>query len=241
MKGTSIEIASKITEILKQETSKYKSKAYALGFSGGLDSTILMAASGLALNPYTVGFASSKDMENATNAANALGFQLKKVILDDIDINEYIKIMKDIDSGISKSDMGYELVLMILLDRIEEDYLITGQGSDELFYGYRRFIDEPNLRNKHHLYKLYSDTLPREQKIADYFGKHLVTPYLNEEIVSIAQDLPKELNVDGERNKIILRNVAENLGIPERIRETRKKAAQYGSGISKFLRNAAEI
>ena len=238
MNGLSRDIVNRLTESLKSEMVKYNSGEYALGFSGGLDSTVLMVASGLSLKPYTVGFQNSRDLENSGKASGVLGFSSRNIILDDLDISRYVSDLRKIDGEISKSDMGYELILMILLDNIEEEFLVTGQGSDELFYGYRRFIDDPGLSNSGHLEKLYSVTLPREKKIAEYYGKSLITPYLSPEIVDIARDLPRYLNVEGERNKILLRSAAENLGIPDNIRETRKKAAQYGSGISRFLKKS---
>ena len=177
----------------------------------------------------------SRDFENAVKASRLLNFTLNHIDLDEIDLKSYIEIVKEIDPDISNSELGYELVLTILLDRIPEKTVYTGQGADELFFGYRRFLDDPGLDNADHMNKLFTVTLPRELKIADYFGKTLKAPYLESNIAKLVAPLPREDHFAGETNKAILRAVASLKGLPPEIISLKKKAAQYGSGINKRI------
>ncbi|WP_171823300.1 hypothetical protein [Thermogymnomonas acidicola] len=96
---------------------------------------------------------------------------------------------------IPREDMGgFEIVLLLVVQRCEGDTVVCGQGSDELFYGYHKFrVREPDNRDS--LRKLQDSVLPREVKMARMFGKELVTPYLNTEVVEIANSIPKWIHL----------------------------------------------
>lgn len=208
----------------------------ALGFSGGIDSSLINFIAGNSLHPYNVSVPGSRDLSNATMVSERLGFKFTHIDPSELDIKKYREIIHEADPGISESDMGYEIVLAVLLDSMDEEYLVTGQGSDELFYGYRRFIDNPDLTNEAHMKKLYGSTLPREERMARAMGKKLVTPYLSPEIIKIMNDVPREKNFMGDVNKFMLRQAAICLGYPPDLAMIPKKAAQYGSGILKLMR-----
>ena len=230
-----VSIAEKITLELDRYFSQISPSDSAIAYSGGLDSTILLAFSGFRLKPYNLSSRDSRDFENASNASGLLNFSLNHIDLDEIDMKSYVEIVKEIDPDINNSELGYELVLTILFDRIPEKNVYTGQGADELFFGYRRFQDDPGLDNAGHMNKLFTVTLPRELKIADYFGKTLKAPYLESDIARLVASIPREDHFAGETNKAILRAVASLKGLPSEIISLKKKAAQYGSGINKKI------
>ena len=211
-----------------------------IAFSGGLDSSILLKLSEGKLNAYTLGLKSSVDIRNAARTSVLLNCTFKSIYLENIDLKHYIEILKTIDPKISKLDLSYELVLAILLDHIDENTIFTGQGADELFYGYNIFRNAEQKDNSVELNKLYSATLPREKLIANYFHKSLKTPYLSADIYECLGGTVKEDHIGAEQNKVILRLVAGKLGMPDEVMNVPKKAAQYGSGISKILRNASK-
>lgn len=209
---------------------------YAIAYSGGLDSTVLLALACDMASPYTLGGENSRDLENALRGSEILGIPDQIVRLDSIDVEKYVSILLEIDPGIGKQDIGFELVLAILLDSVKEEAIITGQGADEIFYGYHRFIEDPGLTNRGHLKKLWNETLPREKALGDYFGKRLITPYLNKDVLEILEETTRDDHFTDRENKAILRYVAETMGLPGSITGLRKKAAQYGSGIMNRLR-----
>ncbi len=231
-----VECADCVLKNLENYFSLQKFHDTALAFSGGLDSTLLLKISNGRLRPYTLGTASSIDVRNARYASALLDVPLMLINLERVDISHYMNILVQIDPSISRLDLSFELVLAVLLDNIKERIVFTGQGADELFYGYSRFRDQATMDNRREMDKLMNVTLPREEKIAEYFGKDLRTPYLSAGMQECLQDMSKEDHMDAGQNKIVLRVVADRLKLPEGIVSVPKKAAQYGSGMSKILK-----
>jgi asparagine synthase (glutamine-hydrolysing) len=67
-------------------------------------------------------------------------------------------------------------------------------------------------------------------------------PFAAYQVARFAVDLPIELKIQpkkGEQRKLLLRNVARNLGLPQAIVDRPKKAVQYSTGVSKSLRKIA--
>jgi len=66
----------------------------------------------------------------------------------------------------------------------------------------------------------------------------LRVPYLDLDVINMAMNIPIKYKINSENDllrKCILREVAQELGVPKEIVKRPKKAAQYGSGIHKML------
>lgn len=226
-------IPEKIYEILREEVSRYPGAA--LAFSGGLDSSLLLHASDLSLIPYTVHHGISQDYVNSSKASELLGVHVNFISCSDDEVRKAAEEVRSMDNSISFSDLGYEVVLMLIIKNVNEKIIVTGQGADELFYGYSKYLDG-KLENLEDMEKLTSKTVPREKKMATIYGKTLVTPYLSTRIFEICGALNRDDFIKGGINKIPLREAAKKAGLPEEIYSVRKKAAQYGSGVQKVLR-----
>ncbi len=208
-------------------------EASAIAYSGGLDSSILFHLSN-ALKAYTFGLAGSHDIQSAKNHSALLH---KEVIVKEVSrdlIAKAADIVVSIDADIKANELGYETLLCLALMHIESDVLVTGQGADEIFYGYKRFMSNEE-NNEKSIQKLFDVTLPREKKIAQYMGKRLITPYLEGEILNFAK-LPKSAHIVEGTNKFLLRRAAVVLGLPVEIAMQPKKAAQFGSGLDRVIR-----
>lgn len=227
----------KVMEALENFFRSRDLETASLAYSGGLDSSVLLSLCPKTVVPYTLGDEGSKDSTNSLDGSLKLGYKAVSVPLRSADLEEYVSTVRAIDPGISRRDLGYEVVLAILLDNIKESLVITGQGADEIFYGYNIFRKNPHMDNSGHMKKLYEETLPREQAIAEHFGKELITPYLSGEILEIIDSVGREANFSGEYNKAILRYAATQTGMPEDMVERKKTAAQYGSGLMKRLKS----
>lgn len=225
-----------MAEALRAFFSSLDREDYAIAYSGGLDSTILLSLCSKWAIPYTLGSEGSRDFTNSGANSGLLGSHPVRIEVESLDLGRYVDIIRSIDPEITKRDIGYEAVLAVLLDQIPEKNIITGQGADELFYGYRKLFDDPGMSNRQHLDKLANETLPRETALASHFGKKLVTPYLDSGIAEIIADVTRDDHFSGEYNKAILRSAGLELGLPESIITVRKTAAQYGSGILKKLK-----
>ena len=229
-------IAALVLSKLKVFFSGLRESSTAVAFSGGLDSSVIFALCPENFSAYVAGVSDSGDVNNAMGAAQLLGRNCREIIVSRGDVVGYARTVMEIDPEIDLRDLGFETVLAAVLDRTDEKTLITGQGADELFYGYSRFIFDPEMANKDALEKLFKITLPRETRIASYFGKRLICPYLESGISEIQGISMRENNISGTENKLILRQVSSVLGIPSEIASKKKKAAQYGSGFMKILK-----
>ena len=208
----------------------------ALLLSGGIDSSLLLSVYKDKVTPYTIGFPGSQDISFSEKLCNEFSLKLNIIeIREDMARNAFRKVM-EADNNIPFTDLGFETVFQIACHQVKNNKIMTGQGADEIFYGYMKFRDGREKDNKNSLEKLFNITLPREMKIANSSGKDLIAPYLDKNILDAFSALPYEMHVSNSANKIIIREAARIAGLPDFIIHRPKKAAQYGSGINSFLR-----
>ena len=212
----------------------------AMAFSGGLDSSILLHLSPASTRPYVVGLHESRDILSAMESASWLHKDVTVFEVTEDQIIDAALNVRKIDPGIKITDLGFETVLYLTLSSISEDILVTGQGADEIFYGYHRFLSGNEGTNTSSMQKLLNITLPREKRMAESIGKQILTPYLEPAIVKYASMGPS-LHIANGKNKIILRAAGAKLGVPGLICQREKKAAQYGSGVDRVLRKNFEL
>lgn len=230
--------AAVLAQILREETQCRKSLAVA--FSGGLDSGIiayLLRDCGAKF--YTVGIEGSRDFENAKDAAKLLNLDLEIIEIEEKDILDGLLFLKQVDPEISVVEASFELPLYFVCSYAPENFIVTGQGSDEIFGGYRKYLRKPKLM-KEDLYILLKRTWPREKRIAKLLGKELLTPYLSKRVLEFSLTLPTEMKIREGVRKYILREAAKLMGVPESIYMREKRAAQYGSGIWKMIKRMAK-
>ena len=208
-----------------------------IAFSGGLDSGILayLIEEG---NLCTVGVDNSWDIEMAKKSAKILGRDLNIIVVEEESIISAAKFLLENFGNLSPVEVSFEIPLVILLDKCKEYKMVTGQGADELFGGYKKYLEKKEEMGRD-VEKVLKVTNPRERRMAEIFGKELIFPYLNEEIVKFALNIPDDLKIRDGVRKYILRESAKILGVPKEIYMAKKKAVQYGSGIWKSLKKIA--
>jgi asparagine synthase (glutamine-hydrolysing) len=164
------------------------------------------------------------------------------VVVGEEEIGRAIKGMVPI-FGASPLTLSFEMPLYLVLGVANEDLLLCGQGADELYAGYSRYrsMDESTMRTTmgHDLEALIAHGMGVEKRAAEAFGKTLVHPFLDPEVVKVSLDLPLEVLLRGDENKAILRDVGRALGLGP-IADRKKKAAQYGSGIMNAMKAMAK-
>ncbi len=231
------EAARKLILGLESAIERLEGKS-ALSFSGGIDSTLLLHLSGYSLVPYTIGVEGSRDIENSLHISEVLGFKTNVIEVGAEEVSYAVSEIRKIDPGTDIREMGYEAVLYLSLEHSLEKVMVTGQGADELFYGYRKYMIT-DAGNQEDIQKLRQRTLPREKVISETLGKMLVTPYLSEDVVLLSEAIGKHDCIAGEVNKTVVRMAMKLSGLPESVYTMKKKAAQYGSGIQKIIRKMA--
>jgi asparagine synthase (glutamine-hydrolysing) len=213
-------------------------------FSGGIDSSVVASLVSRHSQPtlYTVGVEGAHDLTVAKSTAEGLGLDWVGVIVGEEEIRQAIKGMTPI-FGTSPLTLSFEMPLYLVLGVAAEDLLLCGQGADELYAGYSRYrsMDEKAMRSAmaQDVEALIAHGMGIEKKAAEAFGKTLVHPFLDPEVVRVSLDLPLEMLLRGDENKAILRDVGRALGLGP-IADRKKKAAQYGSGIMNALKAMAK-
>ena len=128
--------------------------------------------------------------------------------------------------------------------------LLAGQGADELFGGYHRYLSKYKREGAkavqqsmfNDLMKSHEVNFQRDEPVCAYYGVDLRLPYVDCEVARFALSLPLNQKIDSPTDllrKKVLRQVARNLGLPESLAFRPKKAVQYATGVDKALRRLA--
>ena len=121
------------------------------------------------------------------------------------------------------------------------DTFFTGLGSEEIFAGYH-FHDEAKDVHKEcwkRLKSMWQRDLKRDYAIANAMKIKLITPFLDESLIKTAMGISSKRKIDQKNKKIILREIAQDLGLMKKFAWRAKKAAQYGSYFDKCIAKLA--
>ncbi len=220
---------------------------FGLLLSGGIDSTavgLALARGGNKFNCYFTGIKESsepKDLIHAKRAAKEIGMPLKTKF---VSMKDYEKALPKIVELVGSGDpvlVGVSSMLYFATKTMKEKYAFTGTGSDEIFGGYNRFKESKNFKkdSEEALQKLLKNDLKVFERVAEYNGVQLVSPYLDKKLINGAKKLSKKDLVDSNMNKKVLREIALDLGLSEELAMRPKKAAQYGSNFDKAIHQLA--
>ena len=111
--------------------------------------------------------------------------------------------------------------------------IITGDGADELFAGYNFLVNKPENELEAEIKRVCSVMHFPTQEIGKSLGVKVESPFLNEKVIEIANQIPSNLKVKEEENvrygKWILRKTFETY-IPTQIAWRKKSPMQEGAG-----------
>lgn len=220
-------------------------------FSGGVDSTLLAVLCndlGVRTELYTVGSEDSPDVKFAKKVADYIGLATHTRIVDEELVREYTPLVLNAIEEWNLMKLGVGMTAYLAAEMAHENgirVMLSGQGADELFAGYHRYLrfyGEKGEKAQEDLISdvenLYHVNLERDDKVTMASSVELRVPYLDVQIINIAMNTPIKYKINGSNDRLrkcILREVARELGVPVEIVERPKKAAQYGSGIHKIL------
>ena len=248
--------ASKLDKLLKLSVSKRVEGLDKLGviFSGGVDSSILALLleeiscnKKLDITLYAVGSEGSKDLEAAKYATEYLGLPLKTQTVTPELIKKHLGDVVHAIGDDNLMKIGVGLTTYFATRMIHEDGLkvaISGQGADELFGGYNRYLKsyengDLEWEIREDISNMYHVNLERDDACSMLNSVEIRLPFLDNNLVEYAINLPVKNKISGSEDvlrKNVLRKFAFNEGLDKEIAYRPKKAAQYGTGIDKILR-----
>lgn len=212
-------------------------------FSGGLDSSLLtaLAKPRSDLRLYTVGYPGSHDLDAGRRGAEEMGLPWEPILIDDTVLAEAVAFLRDRMGLTDPVVISFEVPLYVVCSQVKEKVLLSGQGADELFGGYARYAamspSELGRARAEDLQRLLFEGFLREVRMAEGFGKTLVCPYLDLNVIETALSIPCEELFGELGNKQPLRRIAASMGLGSA--KAPKKAAQYGSGVMKAMKRLA--
>jgi len=227
-----------------------------IAFSGGLDSSIIATMIGKCVKDVlliSVGLEGSRDLEDAERISREIGLPFRAETYTISDVEETLpKVLWLIEeaNALRAAICIPEFWLAEKSFKMGYRAIFSGQGSDELFAGYHKYLrsySESFSAVEENLYydtlRLHENSLEPKEKIYTFHNVEVRFPYVDYDLASFALSLPVTLKISSSNDplrKRILRKLAEYIGLPLEVYLKPKKAIQYGTGVSQALRKIAK-
>ncbi|MHA2065627.1 MAG: asparagine synthase C-terminal domain-containing protein [Candidatus Thorarchaeota archaeon] len=251
-KTTREEVIRRLAFALGNSFKRIEGRRAGVLFSGGVDSSLVALLAQEVCQEVQLYSASSKpfhDRMAAANAADALGMHLNQIeIKSDVVWDVLPHLIHAIESA-HLMDVEIALPFYLASSQAASDgvpLMLSGQGPDELFAGYARhvriFEDEGEHALDTHLWnevmRTHETNIERDDRAIAFHGIESGFPYLSADFIELALTIPSEWKVrpgSQPERKIIFRELARQMGLPQSISDSPKKATQYSSGSSRIL------
>lgn len=237
-----------LDEAIKKRIPQQK---FGLLFSGGVDSTYLakyFKEQEYEFTCYTAvldGEQDAPDFLAAQQVAHELGLTLRVQKIQLADFPHYLQTVVPLieDSNVVK--VGVALTFFGACELAKEDgckVIFSGLGSEEIFAGYERHKHAADINKEclSGLLKIYERDLYRDDVITMANHLELRLPFLDRALVAYALRIPGQYKLRENCTKYILRDIAQQSGVPEASAWRKKTAAQYGSRIDAALGKLAK-
>jgi asparagine synthase (glutamine-hydrolysing) len=233
-----------------------KTRGGAVAFSGGIDSTLAayyLREAGGDINLVCVGVGDQREYREARRAAEALNLDVNihPFTKDELEysLDEIILSVEDPNP----MKIGVAAPLYFVARQAMEDghtTIFSGNGSDELFGGYQKYMKQWLTEGEKVSDTMYRDVMEswrdnydRDAKVCKDLGARLVLPFADARIIMFGLGVPTKFKLppdNEEPRKIILRRLAKSLGFPAEVSDRPKKAAQYSTGVHRALSRIAK-
>ncbi len=252
--------AAKRLQALLEESIQRRTcdvKEVAVAFSGGLDSSLiayLASKLGVKVNLLHVSMENQAETEEAIEASNRLNLPLQIHLFKDSDVEKTLPKVVELIEEPDPIKASIGLPFYWAAEKAAEagfQVMLAGQGADELFGGYQRYVNEYCKEGSEKVRKtmfndvvrIYESNLERDLKITGFHDVELRLPFASFELAEFALSLPIECKIEQKPDtlrKLVLRKVALNAGMPSLLVDKPKKAVQYSTGINDAIKRIAK-
>ena len=251
-----METASRALYLLLMETSRKQFsdlESVAVAFSGGVDSSVVAALAkkvGLNVQLISVGLENQPEVMFTQQAAEALDLPIHIQTYSTKQLEETLpKVLwlTEEPNPVSASIAVPFYWLAETASKLGQPVLLAGQGADELFGGYQRYLTEYKTSGTeaveqklaYDVENAYCANFQRDNQVCAYHGVELRLPFINRDVIDFVLRLQLRLKINSTEDKLrkhILRKVAHDmLEIPRLMSDKPKKAVQYTTGVTKAL------
>ncbi len=253
------EAAKKLQTLLEHSTRERTRglSEVAVAFSGGLDSSLiacLAKKAGVEVHLIHVSLKSQPETEQAEKAASQLNLPFHAYLYDEVNVEQTLRkvLLAAEDCDPAMASIG--VPIFWASERAAEigfKVLFTGQGADEYFGGYKRYLniyrcfggEAAEKATTHDILTMHENNFERDSKICAFNNVELRLPFASYPIAEFAFNLPLNMKIESHSDllrKAVLRKAAEKFGLPPQIVNRPKKAVQYATGVAKAIRRLAK-
>ena len=254
-----LDSAAKILSELILESIKRRSgdlRKVAVAYSGGVDSAVVASSTrlaGLDVELFTVTARGNGELEHAKRTAEELGLPL---VAKEYSLADVGKAIPEVLRRMEKPNlMDVAIAIPVfwvcqLAEQAGSNVIFMGQGADELFGGYDRYIsayrhigsqEASNMMMKD-VRNLSELTYERDEQVSASTKVELRLPFADRKLIEFVLSLPLGLKIAGveeSRQKLVLRRVAQLQGISSSVSRKPKRAMQYATGTDSSIRRLA--
>ena len=219
--------------------------------SGGLDSSAiaaLMKRSLPVLHSFAVGLEGSPDLAAARRVAKHVGTEHHEYVYTRLEaasaIEQVVEHLESYDAALIESSVPCWFVSKLAAEYVK--VVLSGEGADELFGGYRYFADIADPTELHRecvrlLLGLHNMNLQRVDRMTMAHALEGRVPFLDPELVALAMRQDPRLKTSGHERpeKWMLRRAVSDL-LPFEIAWRTKEEFAHGSGAAGVLSEHAE-
>lgn len=226
--------------------------------SGGLDSSIIAALARRhvdELHTFAVGLEGSADLAAARRVADHLGTTHHELVIRPAEIARalpgIVQHLESYDRDLVRSAAPTWFVAAHAAERVK--VVLTGEGADELFAGYRYYKDYGDMGALHaelrrSITAMHNVNLQRVDRMTMAHGLEARVPFLDTAMIELGLSLsprwklrhePRDTGTTGPTEKWILRKAFEDM-LPEDIVWRTKAQFDEGSGFADLLASEAE-
>lgn len=243
--STKEELKQKILKAIKE---KIPNEKFGVFLSGGVDSSFIAMVckqNNADFICYSVGLKDAPDIIASKKTAELLGFKhkIKEYALEETE--ELFKKTVKLFNSADVLTIGVGSVVCAAVELARNDNIkkfFSGLGSEEIFAGYDRHLkaDDKHAECWRGLKAMWVRDIVRGNILAEQLKFESLDPFLADDVIKSAMGIDISRKISEVHKKIILREIAEECGLPKEIAWREKKAAQYGSWLDKAMEKLAK-